>query len=361
MKTSLTTLISSILLASVLMVPVAQAQQTAAESSTFFNWLNNLVPSSTLAAGSSVTAVELAPLSASDQGQVNVAAASAQTPAQPNFIPASAVVPVVHPSQVGDSAQPVSVEPSTVIAAAPPPRSIARRQGSAATRVYTIQDIFGTGQTAAAIVPAASTDVRVAVNAPQLATPAIAPVRVKKKVNMKTWKSGSKLATRTKKKTKNGLDPKFARTQVKYETEYEVGTIVVDPDAKYLYLIEPDGMALRYGVGVGRAGFEWSGTAKIKRKVEWPTWTPPAAMRKREPWLPARMEGGLDNPLGARALYLYQGNRDTLYRLHGTDKPDTIGKAVSSGCIRLINDDIADLYNRVPLGTTVIVLPSRST
>jgi len=360
MKTSLTTLFSSFLLASVLIAPVAQAQQTATESSPFFSWLSNLVPSNNTTAGGSVSAVELAPLNSSTQGQVNVAAASTQTPVAPKFIPASPVVPVVHPAQVGNTPQPVVAEPSTVIAAAPPPRSNARRQGSAAPRVYTIEDIFGTGQTAAATVPAASTDVRVAVNTPRT-TPIVAPVRVKKKVNMKTWKSGSKLATKAKKKTINGLDPKFARTQVRYESEYEVGTIVVDPDAKFLYLIEPNGMALRYGVGVGRAGFEWSGTAKIKRKVEWPTWTPPAAMRKREPWLPARMEGGLDNPLGARALYLYQGNRDTLYRLHGTDKPDTIGKAVSSGCIRLINDDIADLYNRVPLGTSVVVLPSRST
>jgi len=360
MKTCLTAIFSSVLLASVLIVPVAHAQQTAPQSLNLFSWLNTLVPSSN-ASGSGTSSVEVAPLSPIDQGQVNVAAAAAQAPAQSDFIPASPVVPLVPPAQAGNTALPVAAAPATKVAQASVPKRITRRAGSAAPRVYTIDDIFGNGQTTAATVPAdpaAGGEVRVAINAPQ---PAIAPVRVKKKVNMKTWKSGSKLATKTKTKTANGLDPKFARTQVRYETEYKVGTIIVDPDAKFLYLVEPNGMALRYGVGVGRAGFDWSGTAKIKRKVEWPTWTPPAAMRKREPWLPARMEGGLDNPLGARALYLYQGNRDTLYRLHGTDKPETIGTAVSSGCIRLINDDVADLYNRVPLGTTVVVLPSRST
>ena len=155
---------------------------------------------------------------------------------------------------------------------------------------------------------------------------------------------------------KQGLDPRFARQTVAYRSEYKPGTIVIDTKTRFLYLVQENGMALRYGVGVGRAGFEWSGTAKIKRKAEWPVWYPPAEMRKREPWLPVRMEGGIENPLGARALYLYQGDKDTLYRIHGTNQASTIGKAVSSGCIRLLNDDVADLFERVPMGTTVVVL-----
>lgn len=163
----------------------------------------------------------------------------------------------------------------------------------------------------------------------------------------------SRTASLTRKK---GLDPKYARQTVAYQTQYKPGTIVIDTKAKFLYLVQENGEALRYGVGVARDGFEWSGTTTIKRKVEWPTWTPPAAMRKREPWLPARMEGGVDNPLGARAMYLYKGGRDTLYRIHGTNKPGTIGLKVSSGCIRLLNGEISDLFERVPLGTKVVVI-----
>lgn len=120
-----------------------------------------------------------------------------------------------------------------------------------------------------------------------------------------------------------------------------------------------DGEAMRYGVGVGREGFAWAGRARIRRKAEWPKWTPPAEMIKRRPDLAKYrngMPGGPDNPLGARALYLYQGSRDTLYRIHGTNEPWTIGQAMSSGCIRLLNDDVKDLYNRVGLGTRVVVL-----
>jgi len=155
---------------------------------------------------------------------------------------------------------------------------------------------------------------------------------------------------------KNGLDPRYARQVVAYQSDYNPGTIIVDTKAKFLYLVQEDGMAMRYGVGVGRPGFEWSGTTTIKRKAEWPTWTPPAAMRKREPWLPVRMEGGIENPLGARAMYLYRGGKDTLYRLHGTNSISSIGQAVSSGCIRLMNDDIADLYERAKIGTKVVVI-----
>lgn len=139
------------------------------------------------------------------------------------------------------------------------------------------------------------------------------------------------------------------------------GTVVVDPGDRYLYLVREGGVALRYGVGVGRQGFAWSGTATVHHAGKWPRWVPPAEMIKRDPRAAAYasgMPGGLDNPLGARALYLFQGGRDTLYRIHGTNEPDSIGKAVSSGCIRLFNQDIIDLYDRVPEGTMVIVLPA---
>ncbi|MGV3491275.1 MAG: L,D-transpeptidase [Devosia sp.] len=143
----------------------------------------------------------------------------------------------------------------------------------------------------------------------------------------------------------------IAKTIVDYETDYKVGTIVVETGERRLYLVLEDGKALRYGIGVGREGFTWSGTNKITRMAEWPGWTPPAAMRKRVPDLPAYMPGGPDNPLGARALYI----GTTLYRIHGTSEPWTIGQAVSSGCIRLTNEDVTDLYERVKVGATVIV------
>ncbi|MCW5695294.1 MAG: L,D-transpeptidase [Bauldia sp.] len=137
------------------------------------------------------------------------------------------------------------------------------------------------------------------------------------------------------------------------------GEIVVDPANHYLYHIQADRSAVRYGVGVGREGFGWSGRATIQRKAEWPTWTPPPAMVARDPaarpWANG-MPGGPDNPLGARALYLYQGSRDTLYRIHGTNAPASIGQSMSSGCIRLLNQDIIHLYANVPIGTRVTVL-----
>lgn len=138
---------------------------------------------------------------------------------------------------------------------------------------------------------------------------------------------------------------------VSYETDFKVGTIVVETGERRLYLVLPDGKAMKYGIGVGRDGFTWSGRHRITRKAEWPGWTPPAAMRKRQPGLPAYMPGGPDNPLGARALYI----GSTLYRLHGTSEPWSIGQAVSSGCIRLTNDDIIDLYDRVKVGALVVV------
>lgn len=156
------------------------------------------------------------------------------------------------------------------------------------------------------------------------------------------------------------LDPIYIRQQVRYETHHPPGTVIVDPDDKFLYLIQENGLAMRYGVGVGREGFGWTGSAVIGRKAAWPTWTPPAAMIKRQPELQryaGGMKPGLENPLGARALYLYQDGRDTLYRLHGTNDPASIGQNVSSGCIRLLNHDVIDLYERMPVGAKVVVLP----
>ena len=157
------------------------------------------------------------------------------------------------------------------------------------------------------------------------------------------------------------IDPEFLRREVAYDTPQQPGTIVVDPNERFLYLVRPNGRAMRYGIGVGREGFGWNGNAQIRRKAQWPTWTPPSEMIKRQPELrqyAGGMPGGPENPLGSRALYLYQGDRDTLYRIHGTNEPWTIGQAVSSGCIRLINQDIIDLYGRVPTGTKVVVLRS---
>ncbi|WP_291667517.1 L,D-transpeptidase [Bosea sp. (in: a-proteobacteria)] len=156
------------------------------------------------------------------------------------------------------------------------------------------------------------------------------------------------------------VDPRFLRQIVSYPTAEHPGTIVVDTDNHFLYLVQAGGKAVRYGIGVGKQGMSWRGRARVARKAEWPRWTPTPDMIRREPkkngpWA-GGMKGGLDNPLGARALYLYQGDRDTLYRIHGTSEPWSIGKSMSSGCIRLFNQDIIDLYSRVPAGTNVLVL-----
>lgn len=143
----------------------------------------------------------------------------------------------------------------------------------------------------------------------------------------------------------------FARRIVNVRTEHAPGTIIIDTNQRYLYLVQPNGKAVRYGVGVGRPGFEWAGTHTVTRKEEWPDWRPPAEMRARQPYLPVFMPGGPSNPLGARALYL----GSTLYRIHGTNEAMTIGQAVSSGCIRMLNADVIDLYQRVDVGTKVIV------
>jgi lipoprotein-anchoring transpeptidase ErfK/SrfK len=144
----------------------------------------------------------------------------------------------------------------------------------------------------------------------------------------------------------------FRRREVSYDGHERPGTIIIDTPNKYLFLVQPGGNALRYGIGVGRPGFEWAGVKTITRKAEWPGWTPPAQMMLRRPDLPAHMDGGPGNPLGARALYL----GSSLYRIHGTNEPSTIGRNVSSGCIRMMNQDVIDLYNRVPVGTKVIVI-----
>jgi lipoprotein-anchoring transpeptidase ErfK/SrfK len=149
------------------------------------------------------------------------------------------------------------------------------------------------------------------------------------------------------------LEPRFQRKVVDYPTTEPAGTIIIDTPNTYLYLILGNGRAMRYGIGVGREGFTWSGSERISRMSEWPDWHPPKEMIERQPYLPRFMAGGPSNPLGARALYL--GN--TLYRIHGTNQPSTIGSFVSSGCIRLVNEDVEDLYSRVKVGTRVVVLP----
>ena len=151
------------------------------------------------------------------------------------------------------------------------------------------------------------------------------------------------------------LPPQFRRTTVDYRTREPAGTLIIDTANTYLYLVLGSGKAMRYGIGVGREGFTWAGAEKVSRMAEWPDWHPPAEMIERQPYLPRFMAGGPGNPLGARALYLGK----TLYRIHGTNQPSTIGSFVSSGCIRLTNDDITDLYYRVSVGTRVVVLPGR--
>jgi lipoprotein-anchoring transpeptidase ErfK/SrfK len=149
------------------------------------------------------------------------------------------------------------------------------------------------------------------------------------------------------------LPARLRRQVVSYATREAPGTIIIDTPNTYLYLVLRNGQAIRYGIGVGRDGFTWSGVQSITKKAEWPDWTPPAEMIARQPYLPRYMAGGPGNPLGARAMYL----GGTIYRIHGTNAPGTIGTRVSSGCIRLINEDVADLYSRVNVGTKVIVLP----
>ena len=162
------------------------------------------------------------------------------------------------------------------------------------------------------------------------------------------------------------INPAFLRTSVAYAAQEPPGTIVIDPANHLLYHVQGGGRATRYGVGVGREGFGWAGVATIKSKQEWPDWYPPKEMLDRRPELLKSMvelqsgigmHGGPANPLGARAMYLWQGNQDTLFRIHGTNEPWTIGQSFSSGCIRMINQDAVDLYEKTPIGTRVVVLP----
>lgn len=149
---------------------------------------------------------------------------------------------------------------------------------------------------------------------------------------------------------------KYARAVVPFRSAEASGTIIVDTAQRYLYRVNANGTATRYGIGVGRNGYTWAGVERVSRKAKWPDWRPPAEMREREPYLPVVMKGGPNNPMGARALYL----GSTLYRIHGTHQDETIGYAVSSGCIRMLNEDIEHLYDQVALGTRVIVLGPRS-
>jgi lipoprotein-anchoring transpeptidase ErfK/SrfK len=148
----------------------------------------------------------------------------------------------------------------------------------------------------------------------------------------------------------------WLRHRVSYPTKEKPGTIIVDTEKKFLFLIEGEGKALRYGVTVGEEGLDWKGVAEVGRKVEWPDWVPTPEILKRLPELPKYVSPGPHNPMGARALYLYQGKKDTLFRIHGTNQPEYIGQAISSGCIRMLNEDVIDLFNRTKLGAKVIVI-----
>ena len=172
--------------------------------------------------------------------------------------------------------------------------------------------------------------------------------------------SGGALAHHINKNAGPGIAKKWKPQSVSYRSQYSPGTIVVDPRNHFLYLIINGRKARRYGVGVGKAGLAFKGSAVIKRKAEWPSWTPTQNMIRREPAKYAKYAGGVPggpgNPLGARALYLYKGSRDTYYRIHGTTQPSSIGRSVSNGCIRMVNSHVIDLYNRVPLGSRVVVI-----
>jgi lipoprotein-anchoring transpeptidase ErfK/SrfK len=152
------------------------------------------------------------------------------------------------------------------------------------------------------------------------------------------------------------IPEQFQRHIVSYHRREAAGTIVIDSDARYLYYTLPQGKAIRYGVTVGEEALAWSGVAKVGRKEEWPSWTPTAEIHQRISGLPDFVSGGPQNPLGARAMYMFEGSRDTLYRIHGTNQPEYIGQAISSGCIRMTNEDVIDLFNRVKVGTPVVVL-----
>jgi lipoprotein-anchoring transpeptidase ErfK/SrfK len=152
----------------------------------------------------------------------------------------------------------------------------------------------------------------------------------------------------------------YQRTIVQYHRKEAPGSIVIDSDARYLYYVMADNKAIRYGVTVGEEALSWYGIAKVGRKEEWPTWTPTADIKRRLGNIPDFVEGGAHNPMGARGIYLFQGSKDTLFRIHGTNQPENIGQAISSGCIRMTNEDVIDLYNRVKMGSIVVVLAPKS-
>ena len=159
---------------------------------------------------------------------------------------------------------------------------------------------------------------------------------------------------------KSTPSPAYQRSIVSYHRKEAPGTIVVDSDSRYLYYVLADGRAIRYGVTVGEEALSWYGIARVGRKEEWPSWTPTADIKRRlGAGIPDHMEGGPANPMGARGIYLYQGDKDTLFRIHGTNQPELIGQAISSGCIRMLNEDVIDLYNRVKTGSIVVVLAPR--
>lgn len=197
----------------------------------------------------------------------------------------------------------------------------------------------------ALVAPAAAEDTVTLLKAPKAATAEPAMVVAESF-------AGSIFQRFRNKRSTTSSASQFDRQVVSIETTQPAGTIIVDTGKFFLYFVLGDGQAVRYGIGVARDGFEWSGTNRISNKREWPTWTPPAEMRKRVPGLPRSMPGGIDNPLGARALYI----GSTLYRIHGTNEPWSIGQNVSSGCIRMLNDDVIDLYERVRVGARVIVM-----
>lgn len=189
---------------------------------------------------------------------------------------------------------------------------------------------------------------------PDLANPWVLQIprsQAKAVQNLRSSAKQARLSRTTSKRYDRRIPKQFLPTTVSYNTSYSPGSVVIDTTSRYLYLVQSNSKARRYGVGVGRPGFEWAGVHKVTRKREWPDWRPPSEMLKRQPSLPRYMPGGPRNPLGARALYL----GSTLYRIHGSNEPWTIGQAVSSGCIRMRNEDVAELYNMVPVGAKVYV------
>ncbi len=265
-----------------------------------------------------------APQSYATTAPAYVTAAPANTgPVAPRY--ASAAPTYAAPAY---AAVPQALAP--VAAAAPPPAAPPSRSGGGF-----LEAIFG-GPTIMAHVYAPF--------APEYQTPAPQPTAINPAPAYASATPGDASAY--------PADPKYNRQVVDYQTDEKPGTIVIDTPNKFLYLVEDSGKALRYGIGVGRPGFTWAGVKEISAKREWPEWRPPSDMLQRRPDLPRYMAGGVDNPLGARAMYL----GSTLYRIHGSNEPWTIGTNVSSGCIRMRNDDVTDLYDRVKIGTKVVVI-----